>query len=159
MNIHKAISTDVARLSLLSVDVQRLHAEHHPDIFKMPQDEDFAVSFFEEMLVDPAVSIFIAEEDGNAVGCILCKLIERPENPFTFAVRYLLVDQISVRPAARGQGVGAALIQRAEMLAKELNVQRVQLDSWDFNLAAHAFFEHLGFQKFDFRFWKQVPRK
>ena len=159
MNIHKAISTDVASLSSLSVDVQRLHAEHHPDIFKVPQDEDFAVSFFEEMLVDPAVSIFIAEEDGNAVGCILCKLIERPENPFTFAMRYLLVDQISVRPAARGQGVGAALIQRAEALAKELDVPRIQLNSWDFNIDAHGFFERLGFQKFDFRFWKQLPGK
>jgi diamine N-acetyltransferase len=157
MNIHKAISTDVAGLSSLSVDVQKLHAEHQPDIFKMPQDEDFAVSFFEEMLVDPGVSIFIAEEDGNAVGYILCKLIERPENPFTFAMRYLLVDQISVRPAAGGQGVGAALIQRAEVLAKELDVPRIQLDSWDFNIDAHGFFERLGFQKFDFRFWKQVP--
>jgi diamine N-acetyltransferase len=159
MNIHKAISTDVAGLSSLSVDVQKLHAEHHPDIFKMPQEEDFAISFFEEMLVDPAVTIFIAEEDGDAVGHILCKLIERPENPFIFAMRYLLVDQISVRPAARGQGVGAALIQRAEMLAKELDVQRIQLDSWDFNVNAHTFFERLGFQKFNFRFWRQLQGK
>ena len=156
MNIRKATTNDSLVLSSLSRDVQSLHAQSHPKIFKMPQNDDFAVSFFAEMLVDPAISIFIAEEDGNALGCIVCKRIERPESPFTFAGRYLLVEQISVRPAAQGQGVGAALIQQAETLARELDIQRIQLDSWDFNTKAHAFFEHLGFQKFNFRFWRHL---
>jgi GNAT superfamily N-acetyltransferase len=138
------------------MDVQRLHAEHHTEIFKMPEREDFAVSFFESMLADPAVTIFIAEGNGVARGYIVCKLIERPETPFTFAARTLLVDQISVRPTARGQGVGAALMQAAETLARELSVQRIHLDSWDFNLGAHAFFERMGYQKFNFRFWRQL---
>jgi GNAT superfamily N-acetyltransferase len=90
------------------------------------------------------------------VGCIICKLIERLESPFTFAARTLLIDQISVHPSTRGKGVGAALMKQADALAKELNVQRIQLDSWGFNLNAHAFFEHLGFQKFNFRFWKYL---
>ena len=106
------------------------------------------------MLADPAVRIFIAEEDGNAVGYMVCKLIERPENPFTFAATTLLVDQISVRPEARGRGVGASLLKQAELLARELKVQRIHLDSWDFNLPAHAFFESQEYQKFNFRFWK-----
>lgn len=108
------------------------------------------------MLADPVVTIFIAEEEGNAIGYMLCKLVERSETTFTFAMRYLLVDQISVRPAARGQGVGEALIQQAEVLANELGVQRIQLDSWDFNSAAHRFFERLGFKKFLFRFWQDL---
>jgi ribosomal protein S18 acetylase RimI-like enzyme len=156
MNIRRAIPVDAMILSRLSTDVQRLHAQHHPGIFKMPESDNFAVTFFEEMLADPAVRIFMAEEQGEAVGYILCKLIERPENPFTFAMRYLLVDQISVRPADRGQGVGAALMQQAERLATELNVKKIQLDSWDFNIKAHRFFERLGFQKFNFRFWRQL---
>jgi ribosomal protein S18 acetylase RimI-like enzyme len=156
MKIHQAVSADALRLSSLSMDVQCLHAEHHPDIFQMPQSEDFAISFFEEMLADPIVRIFIAEEGEEPVGYILCKLIERPANPFTFPVRSLHVDQISVRPAARRQGVGQALMQQVERLAKEWGVERIQLDSWDFNIHAHAFFERSGFQKFNFRFWKQL---
>ena len=159
MNIRQAMSTDALGLSSLSMDVQILHAQHHPDIFKVPQNEAFAVSFFVEMLGNPAVRIFIAEKEGKPVGYILCKLVERPENPFTFAARLLLVDQLSVRPAAHGQGIGRALMQRAEILAEEWDVQRLQLDSWDFNISAHGFFERLGFQKFDFRFWRQVHGK
>lgn len=156
MNIRKATLEDALLLSDLSRDVQRLHAQNYADIFKMPHSPDFAISFFNEMLADPAVSIFIAEENEKAVGYILCKLIERPENPFTFAMRSLLVEHISVHPAARRKGVGTAPIKQAETLAKGLAARRIQLDSWDFNTDAHAFFERLGFQKFNFRFWQHV---
>lgn len=156
MNIRKATSEDGLLLSDLCRDVQSLHSQNHADIFKMPQSADFAISFFDEMLGDPAVSIFIVEENGDAIGYILCKLIERPENPFTFALRYLIIDQISIRPAAQGRGAGAALMAQADVLAKELGVRKIQLDSWDFNIKAHAFFEHLGFQKFNYRLWKDI---
>ena len=152
MNIRQATPSDSFLLSSLCRDVQSLHAEHHPDIFKIPQGDDFAVAFFDEILVDPMARIFILEKNRQALGYVLCKLMERPESPFTFALRYLQIDQISVRPEARGQGVGAALIEQAERFASELEVQRIQLDSWDFNVRAHAFFERLGFQKFLFRF-------
>jgi len=156
MNTRLATLPDSSVLSSLSVDVQSLHAEHYPNVFKMPESDDFARSFFDDMLADPSVRIFIAEQDGDAVGCIVCKLVERPENPFTFAARTLLVDQISVLPSARGKGVGAVLMKQAERLAEELSVQRIQLDSWGFNLNAHEFFEHMGFQKFNCRFWKYL---
>ena len=63
MKIRQASVTDSVLLSSLCVDVQMLHAKYHPDIFKMPQNEDFAVSFFNETLADPTISIFLAEED------------------------------------------------------------------------------------------------
>ena len=156
MKIRQAIATDSLLLSSLSVDVQSLHAKHHPDFFKIPTSDDFAMTFFNEMLADPVVSIFIAEENGQTLGYILCKLIERPENPFTFAMRYLLVEQISVHPMAQGKGVGKILIKRAIILALELNLQRIQLDSWGFNTKAPAFFEKMGFEKFNHRFWKNL---
>jgi ribosomal protein S18 acetylase RimI-like enzyme len=156
MNIRPATSADALSLSSLSMDVQTLHAKQHPDIFKVPKSEDFAMSFFEEMLTDPFVRIFIAEQGGEALGYILCRLVERPETPFTFAARLLHIDQISVRPAVQGRGVGAALMFRAEAVATDWGAERIQLDSWDFNTSAHAFFEHLGFQKFHYRFWRHL---
>jgi len=157
MSIRQATSKDNLFLSSLSMDVQRLHAENHPDIFKMPQDDEFAVQFFDEKLADPLVRIFIAGENGHALGYVLCKLVEREENPFTFAMRYLLEDQISVRPEAQGKGIiGRALIEQAKILATEWNVFRIQLDSWGFNIKAHAFFEKMGFEKFNHRFWRVI---
>jgi PhnO protein len=71
-------------------------------------------------------------------------------------MRFVMIDQIGVRPEVRNQGVGTALIQRAEEFAKELGVKRIQLDSWEFNRKAHRFFERQGFRKFFFRFWRDL---
>lgn len=156
MDIRQANPSDSLLLSTLCFDVQRLHAEYHPDIFKLPPNEDFAKDFFDEILVDQATRIFIAEDNGQVLGYVLCKLMERQESPFTYALRYLMIDQISVHPTARGQGIGAALIQQAKEFAKELGVKKIQLDSWDFNVRAHAFFEKQAFQKFMVRFWRAL---
>ena len=62
MNIRTATSQDSLLLSNLCQDVQRLHAKHHPDIFKIPATDDFAVAFFDEMMADKNVTAFIAED-------------------------------------------------------------------------------------------------
>jgi len=46
MKTRQADAADSLTLSLLSMDVQRLHAENHPEIFRMPQKDDYAVAFF-----------------------------------------------------------------------------------------------------------------
>ena len=156
MKIRKAIATDSLLLSSLCVDVQRLHAENHAEIFKMPHSDDFAVSFFDEILADSTTQIYIAEEEQRAIGYIFCKLFERPDSPFTYANRFLQIEHISVRPEAQQNGVGMALMKQAEKLARELNVTKIQLSSWDFNTRAHTFFERHGFTKIEHRFWRNL---
>jgi ribosomal protein S18 acetylase RimI-like enzyme len=154
MEIRSATSKDSLILSALCRDVQSLHAEHHPHIFKMPLSDDFAVAFFDEILASPEFTAYLAEENGHPLGYILCRLVERPENAFTYPMRFLLVDQISVRPDAQRRGIGTALLKQAEDHARELGLAKLQLDSWDFNLEAHACFEKFSFEKFNYRFWK-----
>ena len=156
MYIRKATLEDSLLLSTLCMDVQKLHAQNHPNLFKAPQLPDFAVSFFEKMLQEDTMYIYIAEENGQELGYIFFKVVERDENPFLFVRRYLLIDQISVRPKAQGQGVGKALIQQAEVVARELGIPRIELGSWDFNAGAHGFFERMGYEKRYFEFWKAV---
>ena len=156
MNIRRATLEDSPTLSALCRDVQRLHAEHHPQLFKMPHSDGFATAFFDEMLAAPEMTIYIAEEEARPLGYILCRIFDRPENVFTFENRFLFIDQISVRPEARRKGVATSLLQQAEILAKELGLSKLQLDSWDFNLDAHACFENFGFHKFNYRFWMNI---
>lgn len=156
MKIRRATATDSLLLSSFCMDVQRLHAEHRPDFFKMPASDDFAVTYFDEVLADPAVTIYIAEIEAQAVGYIFCKLFERPETPFNYANRFLNVEHISVSPDAQGQGIGAALLKRVEELAQEIGVTKIQLGSWNFNTPAHAFFEKHGFEKIEHRFLKKL---
>ena len=97
MHIRQATLDDSPILSRLCMDVQRLHAENHPEIFKISHSDDFAVSFFDEMLADPSASVYIAEKDREALGYIFCKLFERPESLFNYPNRFLQIEHISVR--------------------------------------------------------------
>lgn len=156
VKIRQATPRDASLLPSLCRDVQQLHAEHYPHIFKVPERDDFAVPYFIAMLADADVSIFIAEEDLAPAGYVFCELFERPPNVFNHAFRLLQIEHIGVRSGLQGRGIGAALMAEAEALAKRLGVPRLELHSWEFNKSAHQFFEAQGFQKFDYRFWKDL---
>lgn len=57
----------------------------------------------------------------------------------------LLMDGIFVEPAARGCGVGTALLQAVEAQAAAMNLQRIRLDVIDTNPRARALYEREGF--------------
>jgi len=156
MNIRKAVLSDSLLLSTLCMDVQKLHADAHPEFFKIPQSADFAELFFEKMLSNDTSFIFIAEEEGKALGYVFCNLVEKPDNPFINAQRFLMIEQISVRPQAHRRGVGDSLMKQVEATASDLDVKRIELGSWDFNVGAHGFFEQMGYQKHHFKFWKTI---
>ena len=67
MEIRRAGSDDAATLSALNVDVQRIHADAWPHIFKQPASDDFALEFMRQQLADLEHNrFFIAEQDGEA---------------------------------------------------------------------------------------------
>jgi GNAT superfamily N-acetyltransferase len=63
---------------------------------------------------------WIAELAGGRVGCIFC--LADPDDPATAKLRALLVD-----PAARGRGLGAALLETALDFARASGYLRVRL--------------------------------
>ena len=154
MQIRTAAKQDALLLSRLNVHVQRLHAEAYPDVFRYPEEDDFALSFFEMVLDNPAFHIYIAE-DPQPAGYIICKVVHGTGNPFMFARSYLHIDQISVEPDQQGKGIGEALINRADQLAQEEGLPTIDLNSWSFNQDAHAFFHSQGYEIYNVRMWKR----
>lgn len=57
-----------------------------------------------------------------------------------------LFDGICVARAARGQGIGAALIKAAAVHAATLGYRELRLDVIDTNIRARALYERLGFR-------------
>jgi ribosomal protein S18 acetylase RimI-like enzyme len=153
MEIRKATSKDAASLSALSVDVQKIHADAQPHIFKQPADDTFAVAYMLEQLADPASHFFIATLNGEDIGYILARIVTRPENPFVYGWQYLYIDQISVKPAYQRTGCGRRLLAEVLVLAAENDIDTIALDVWSFNQQAQSFFKKQGFTPFNERLW------
>ena len=154
MQIRRAAIEDAETLSRLNVDVQRLHAQALPQLFKTPESDGFALQFMREHLSDPHNYFFIARLDGEDIGYVFARLIDRPENPFMHAWKYITIDQISVQPAHQGQGCGSQLMEQVRTLARDEGIPTIALDTWSFNREAQDFFIRQGFDTFNLRMWR-----
>jgi GNAT superfamily N-acetyltransferase len=156
MKIRLATPADVAIISALNVDVQNVHAEALPHIFKYVADPGFAVPYYTELLNDANNYIFIASIDCEDVGYVYARVIRRPDNAYKHPRDMVYIDQISVKPAYQRHGCGAALIQTVRELAREQGITTVAIDTWFFNEKAQAFFASQGFSMFNIRMWMEV---
>ena len=89
--------------------------------------------------------VLIAEEDETPVGFALFF-----HNYSTFAGRPgIYLEDLYVRPAARGKGVGRALLAHLADLALARGCARLEWAVLDWNRAAIAFYESLGARAMD----------
>jgi ribosomal protein S18 acetylase RimI-like enzyme len=154
MEIRRAIKNDALALSTLNVDVQVIHANAVPQLFKQPSSESFALQFMLDRLDDPLNYFFIANLDGEDIGYIYARIIDRPENPFRHAWKYIYIDQISIKPAHQRMGFGGLLLEAVRKVAIEEGIDTIALDTWSFNQQSHSFFKKHGFVTFNQRMWR-----
>ena len=152
VNIRRATLADVCLLAELNKDVQQIHADAYPNVFKQPDNFAEIVADFEtRILADVDGFVFIVEAERQAVGYIYARAVTRPENAYTHVQKLMIVDQISVRPAYHNKGYGHRLMQAVREVAAEQGIQRIQLDTYAFNANAQQFYANLGFERVSVR--------
>lgn len=142
--IRRAEERDIPKIMELLVQVDMVHHNGRPDIFKGPvtkyTPEELAVIF-----ADDARPVFVcAGEDGAVLGHAFCALKELHGHKVLQDTRTLYVDDICVDEAARGQGVGKALYTYVRAFAKEQKCDSVTLNVWACNPTAIRFYEAMG---------------
>jgi GNAT superfamily N-acetyltransferase len=89
---------------------------------------------------EPAAHVLFAHENGSAVGFAVFYYTYS-----TFVgLRGLYLEDLFVRPEARGKGVGRALLSYLARLAKEKNCYRIEWAVLNWNEPAIGFYEGLG---------------
>ena len=97
---------------------------------------------------DPQKDIVVAKESGAICGFAVLSHIVRPENPFMYQRDFLDIDEFCVASAYRRRGIGAAMVDFIRSVAKERGIRRIELNMWEFNQDALAFYEAVGFTTF-----------
>jgi diamine N-acetyltransferase len=153
VSLRRATVEDAALLAQLCQAVHEIHVAAQPDFFKplSPDDPDL-IAFYERELASDVIG-YIAEVDGEPVGYMLCAVIGRHENIFSYAQSRLHIDQMSVNEAYRSQGVGKRLMDKAYELAKEHQVDTLTLSVWAFNEGAQRFYVTNGFEPAYHNMW------
>jgi GNAT superfamily N-acetyltransferase len=106
----------------------------------------------ERLVADPSSALLLAEAGGDLVGLIGAHAMPSiTRDPRTCRVIALVVAH-----SARRRGVGRALLDEVESLARAWDCDRLDLTSSDDRAAAHAFYLANGFEDRSRRFIKRL---
>ena len=144
MEIRFATEGDLERVNELRKQVNDLHVKGKPDVFK-PGFSDDLRDFINVIWKDPEQEIVVAVDDGIVCGFAIIHHINKPENPFMYERDFLDIDEFCVDEAYRRKGAATELIAFIKSYAKEKGFHRIELNMWEFNQGALAFYEAVGF--------------
>ena len=95
--------------------------------------------------------LLIARDDlGAIVGTLTLTILLTPGATFGF------VEDVVVDNAARGRGIGEALVRECLRLAAEQGVRRIELHSGNHRQAAIRLYQRVGFKKFETNVWRYL---
>ena len=144
--VRRAEKKDIPGILALLVQVDMVHHNGRPDIFKGPATK-YDAGELEEILMDPASPVFVCvDETDSPIGHAFCVHKQIQEDHVLTDIKTLYIDDICVDESHRGQHVGTALYQAVLDYAKTQGFYNVTLNVWSCNPGAMAFYESLGFQ-------------
>jgi RimJ/RimL family protein N-acetyltransferase len=147
VTVRFARKEDLNRVNELRRQVNDLHVAGKPEVFK-PGFDDELRDFIYTVWDDPNKAIVVAEADGTICGFAVLNHIIRPENPFMYERNFLDIDEFCVDETFRRRGVAGAMIRFIREHAKEKGFRRLELNMWEFNRGALAFYEAADFKTY-----------
>ena len=138
---------DLEEINGLRKQVNDVHVAGRPDIFR-PGFSDELRDLVYEIFRDPLKKIAVCERNGRICGFAALHRVSRPESPFMNAREFLDVDEFGVDEACRRQGAATELIRFIRTYARLEGFSRLELNMWEFNQGALAFYEAAGFSTY-----------
>lgn len=143
MAIRRAEPRDLPGIRHLLYQVNQLHADGRPDLFKSGGIK-YTDAEILDIIADDQRPVYVFAPEDRVLGYVFCIFEETRETASLRPVRTLYIDDLCVDETARGQRIGQRLYDRAVRLARDSGCARVTLHAWNFNEKAFGFYEKLG---------------
>jgi len=141
--VRRAQERDIPAIMELLKQVNRVHYEGRPDLFK-PATKYTADELRAIVNNDRSPVFVCTDEAGRVLGHGFC-VFQRPENTQLLNdVLTLYIDDICVDEAARGRQAGSAIYAHILAFARQNGCYNVTLNVWSCNPGAMKFYEKLG---------------
>lgn len=143
MNIRRAENKDIAQLDKLLFQVNKVHSDARPDLFK-PGAKKYTDEELNAILANDETPVFAAvDENENILGYAFC-VFESAHSGAMQNKMTLYIDDLCVDEVCRGQHVGTKLYEYVLDFAKREGCYNVTLNVWALNESARKFYEKCG---------------
>ena len=148
MLIRRAQAGDIPRLNRLLFQVNKIHSDARPDLFKAGAKK-YTDSQLDAIVQDENTPVFAAVEGERLLGYAFC-VFESPHSGTMRKVKTLYIDDLCVDENCRGRHIGSRLYEYVLDFAKSSGCYNVTLNVWALNENARKFYEKcgLGIQKY-----------
>jgi ribosomal protein S18 acetylase RimI-like enzyme len=143
MEIRRAEFGDIEGILKLLVQVNMVHHNGRPDLFKGPTTKYSDIEL-KELVLDDTRPIFVCVEGKEVLGHAFCVFQEHKEERLLEDCKTLYIDDICVDEAKRGAHVGQKLYRYVEDFARREGCHNITLNVWECNPGAKAFYEAMG---------------
>jgi ribosomal protein S18 acetylase RimI-like enzyme len=140
--IRKANKNDIGRIIELLHQVNMVHHEIRPDLFK-----SYTTKYNEqelEALLDNDSNPIFVYDDGEVLGHAFCQITDVKSHKLLQDAKTLYIDDICVDEKARGKHVGKALYEFVRDYAKSIGCYNMTLNVWEGNDPALSFYKNMG---------------
>ena len=144
MLIRYAKEEEMDPVNDLRRQVNDLHVKGRPDVFRAGFCDEMR-DYVRVIMADPEQEIVVADAEGKICGYAVLRHFQEAETPFKLEQDYLSIEEFCVDRSCYRQGIGSAMIAFIRDHARRKGIPRLQLNMWEFNRDAFAFYEAVGF--------------
>ena len=143
--IRKAQENDIPRIIELLHQVNMVHYEKRPDLFR-PHTTKYSEAELVALLGNGNNPIFVFDDDGLVQGYAFCQIKEVKGDILLQDIKTLYIDDICVDEKARGRHVGQTLFEFVREYAESIGCRNITLNVWEGNAPALCFYRSMGMQ-------------
>ena len=147
ITVRPATKNDIPALMSLLVQVNMVHHNGRPDLFKGPTTK-YTADELAAILADDETPVFVGvDESGRVLGHGFC-MLQHSGGRLMAEHDTLYIDDICVDESARGLGAGRAVYDHIVEYARQRGCYNVTLNVWTCNPGAMRFYEKLGMKPY-----------
>ena len=144
MKVRRAQEKDMERIDALLMQVERIHHEGRPDLFRVGRKK-YTDEELRKLIHDDSRPILVAADEKDAVmGYAFCIFQQYQNHNIMTDIKTLYIDDLCVDETIRGRHIGKALYGSVLEFAREQGCYNVTLNVWSCNESAMKFYEACG---------------
>ncbi|MCR5848809.1 MAG: GNAT family N-acetyltransferase [Lachnospiraceae bacterium] len=143
-SVRRATQKDIPEILELLIQVDMVHHNGRPDIFKGPTTK-YNGEQLAKIIEDDKTPVFVCvNDDDKVLGHAFCIHKQELNDNVLTDIKTLYIDDICVDEKARGKHVGKTLYDAVVEYAKKEGFYNITLNVWSCNPGAMKFYEAMG---------------
>jgi ribosomal protein S18 acetylase RimI-like enzyme len=154
--IREAGLQDFPRCRQVIDETFEYHRRAVPQVFRETDAPPPSAQYISDLLQDGDGALLVAESGSKVIGFLTIRLRQNADQPWQVPAMRAIVDDLGVIEGWRRHGAGRRLMDAAHDWSRRRGATFLQLNVWEFNQDALAFYESLGYTISARTLWKSL---